>query len=322
VWKQTRTRLDHWLEGFLRSEAAHFRTSQQGKRSGRVSVWESISNFFTSRKIIWALSGALALVLIVNGVLLVEYRREHPPQMQIAARPAVAVSPSEQSTENPKITPGAEGLPKTGDNINSKAGSPHGPEAGEPGAQATVPSTPIATSPVGARPTVPTLSNPSASTRPGSAAPAAKSPPAPPSVPPNPALAATINHPPELRLDPAGRLLIVMSSISPKPDGGFQFHGILLLPVAQPGSVPLDRGAEVIGVGTRSQGQTSLAITELVVQGVRYTLKDGSGVMNAQTPGAGGGVHFDRSQLLNMSPTATAVYEKAPDQTGQPEPQK
>jgi hypothetical protein len=116
--------------------------------------------------------------------------------------------------------------------------------------------------------------------------------------------------------------MIVLSSISPKPDGSLQFHGILLLPVAQPGPVPLDRGAEVIGVGTRSQGQTSLAVTDLVVQGVRYTLKDGSGVMNAQTPGAGGGVDFDRSQLLDMLPTATAVYEKASDQTGQPEPQK
>jgi hypothetical protein len=116
--------------------------------------------------------------------------------------------------------------------------------------------------------------------------------------------------------------MIVLSSISLKPDGSFQFHGILLLPVAQPGQAPLDRGAEVIGAGTKSQSQTSLAVTELVVQGVRYTLKDGSGAMNAQTPGAGGGVHFDRSQLLDMSPTATAVYEKAPDQTEQPEPQK
>ena len=44
--------------------------------------------------------------------------------------------------------------------------------------------------------------------------------------------------------------------------------------------------------------------------------------MNAQTPGAGGGVDFDRSQLLDMRPMATAVYEKVSDQTGQPEPQK
>jgi hypothetical protein len=127
--------------------------------------------------------------------------------------------------------------------------------------------------------------------------------------------------------------LIVLSSISPKRDGSFQFHGILLLPVAQPGPVPLDRGAEVIGAGMMSQGQASLAVTDLLVQGVRYALKDGNGVMNAQTPGAGGGVHFDPSQflhmwptvtgqVLDMRPTATAVYEKVTDQTAQPGPQK
>jgi len=33
-------------------------------------------------------------------------------------------------------------------------------------------------------------------------------------------------------------------------------------------------------------------------------------------------VDFDRSQLLDMWPTATAVYEKASDKTGQPESQK
>ena len=103
--------------------------------------------------------------------------------------------------------------------------------------------------------------------------------------------AEAISHPPTLRLDPASRLLIVLSSISGKPDGSFRFHGTLLLPVAHPGPVPLDRGAEVIGVGTRSQGQTSLAVTDLVVQGVRYTLKDGNGANERPDAGSrrGGG---------------------------------
>jgi hypothetical protein len=116
--------------------------------------------------------------------------------------------------------------------------------------------------------------------------------------------------------------LIVVSSINRKPDGGFQFHGILLLPVAQPEAVRLDRGAEVIGVGTKNQDQISLTITDLVAQEVHYTLKEGSGEMNAQTPGAGGGVHLDRSQVLEMWPMGTAAYERAPDQTGQTDPQK
>jgi hypothetical protein len=242
----------------------------------------------------------------------------------------------------PKMTPQEEGLPKVGDNFPSSAESPNRPEAGEPGApaapaltaapadhnlrtetaQATVPSPPNPTPRGVARPTAPALSRPMASPQLGVTAYAAKSLPAPPSLPRHSPPAAAISHPPTLWLDPAGRLLVALSSISPKPDGSFQFHGILLLPVAQPGPVPLDRGAEVIGVGSRSQGQTSLAVTDLVIQGVRYTLKDGRGVMNAHTPGAGGGVDFDRSQVLDMWPTAAAIYEKASDQTGQPEPRK
>ena len=253
-----------------------------------------------------------------------------------------AAQPPEKSTEKPKTTPQEEGLPKAGDNFPSSAESPNRPEVGGPGApaapaltaapadhnlptetaQATVPSTPNPTPRGVARPTAPALSRPMASPQPGVTAYAAKSLPAPLSLPRHAASAAAISVPPTLWLDPAGRLLIVLSSISPKPDGSFQFHGKLLLPVAQPGPVPLDRGAEVIGVGSRNQGRTSLAVTDLVIQGVRYTLKDGRGIMSAHTPGAGGRVDFGRSQLLDMWPTATAVYEKASDQTGQPESQK
>jgi hypothetical protein len=222
-----------------------------------------------------------------------------------------AAQPPEKSTEMPKMTPQEEGLPKAGDqNLPNET------------AQATVPSPPNPTPRGVARPTAPALSRPMASPQPGVTAYATKSLPAPLSLPRHATPAAAISVPPTLWLDPASRLLIVLSSVSPKSDGSFRFHGKLLLPVAQPGPVPLDRGAEVIGVGSRSQGRTSLAVTELVIQGVRYTLKDGRGVMNAHTPGAGGRVDFDRSQLLDMWPTATAVYEKASDKTGQPESQK
>jgi hypothetical protein len=129
-------------------------------------------------------------------------------------------------------------------------------------------------------------------------------------------------HLPSVRLEPGAHLLLALSSVKPLPDGSLQFRGTLLLPVAHPGLVPLDRGAEVIGAMTMSEGQTSLAVTELVVQGARYTLKAGTGAMKAQTPGAGGGVHFDRSQVLEMWPTSPSVYERARDTAALPEPQK
>jgi hypothetical protein len=71
-----------------------------------------------------------------------------------------------------------------------------------------------------------------------------------------------------------------------------------------------------------SQGQTSLAITEFLVQGGRYTLKVGNGAMKVQAPGAGAAVQLDRGQILEMWPASPSVYEKAPDTTPQPEPQK
>jgi serine/threonine-protein kinase len=187
-------------------------------------------------------------------------------------------------------------------------------------AQATVPTPPNPSAL--AKPAAQVASRPNASPALDVTADAAKSLPAPPPLTQSEASATTISHPSKLWLDPAGRLFLVLRSISRKPDGSFQFRGILLLPVAQPGRVPLDRGAEVVGTGTVSQGLTSLAVSEFEVQGARYVLKGGNGAMRAETPGAGGGVHFDRSQLLDMWPTASAVYERVSDQTGNPEPQK
>jgi len=140
VWNHTQIRLDNWLEGFLRSEGAHSGAAKGGKPYARVSGWESISNFFTSGKVIWALGVAGALVLIVAAPLLLEYRRARLPQVQVAARaptppkpPANAASvekPPEKSTEKPKITPQEEALPKVGNNLPLRAESTIRPKPG------------------------------------------------------------------------------------------------------------------------------------------------------------------------------------------------
>jgi hypothetical protein len=124
--------------------------------------------------------------------------------------------------------------------------------------------------------------------------------------------AAVAPPPPSLQLDPSSHLLVVLSTAERLPDGSFEFRGTLLLPVAHAGPVPLDRGAEVVGAGQTRDGQTSLAVMEFVVQGAHYMLKEGSGAMKAQTPGTGGAVQFERSQVLEMWPLASLVYEKAP----------
>jgi len=117
---------------------------------------------------------------------------------------------------------------------------------------------------------------------------------------------------PSLQLDPTAHLLVVLSAAERLPDGSFEFRGTLLLPVVHAGPVPLDRGDEVVGAGQTRDGQTSLAVMEFVVQGAHYMLKEGSGAMKAQTPGAGGAVQFERSQVLEMWPASSLVYEKAP----------
>jgi len=124
--------------------------------------------------------------------------------------------------------------------------------------------------------------------------------------------AAVAAPPPSLQLNPSSYLLVVLSTAERLPDGSFEFRGTLLLPVVHAGPVPLDRGAEVVGAGQTRDGHTSLAVMEFVVQGAHYMLKDGSGAMKAQTPGTGGAVQFERSQVLEMWPASSLVYEKAP----------
>ena len=142
VWKETRKRLDNWLEGFLRSEAAQSRSSEGGEPLRGISAWESIWNFFTPRRIVWGLGVAGALVLMVAAPLLLEYRRAQLLQVQVTARPPVSgVSPlspapeataPEKSTEMPKRMPHEQGLPKAGGNLPSGAESTIRPKAGEP----------------------------------------------------------------------------------------------------------------------------------------------------------------------------------------------
>jgi hypothetical protein len=294
AWKETRKRLDNWLEGFLRSEAANLGAAKSTAPSRKGARAETFWRPLISWKVAWGLGVVALLVLIANGVLVLELRRGRPPQVQVAARPAVSQRQPANAQPSEKPVVGAplvgarakpeQGLPQVAERLPSVPQSPFGQGRGASGGQVAAPL---------------------------------------PSSPPLNAAAAPATEPrPSLRIEPGAHLLIVLSSVQRLPNESFQFRGTLLLPVPQAGPVSLDRGAEVIGAGTMSQGRTSLAVTEFVVQGARYTLKGGNGAMRAQTPGVGGVVQFDRSQVLEMWPACPSVYEKAPDTTAQPKPQK
>ena len=307
VWKETRNRLDHWLEKFLRSEAA-LGAAQRAKPFGGTLSWENISSRFSSWKVQWALGVAVVLVFIAGAVLLKDVKRPRYPSVEVATRPSVPQEP--QPYGAPAEEPGKKGATPS----LATPGDRNQPMRTSQGVAPSLANSEVAPSPTGPTTAVAPPAQPEALAS-GTHPPATPAPPGVASAPP-------ADHPPSLRLEPGARLFTVVRSIHHQPDGSFEFEGVLILPLAQPGLVTLDRGTEVKGAGTVSHGHTSLAVKELVVQGARYTLKDGDGTMNAQTPGTDGDVHFDRSQALEMWSAFVATYEQVPGQPAPPAPPK
>jgi len=251
----------------------------------------------------------IAIGALVAAVLLAVGAAQWLRLSKAKARRSQEVASVQTSAQAPNSTPQAAAAPQAEENASSGAAASAPADSNQPAqaAQPPPPSHAPARSVSHAAASVP--SQPQAPQQVDATANTAQTPIAP-SPPANVASAEAVNQRQKLWLDPAARLFLVLSTIRSKPDGTFQFHGILLLPVPQPGPVPLDRGAEIIGSGTVRGGQTLLAVTELVVQGTHYALKGGNGAVRAETPGTDGGVHFERSQTLDMWPTASAVYER------------
>ena len=108
-WNQTRIRLDNWLEGFLRSEAARSRSAQPAKPSWIASARNGVWDFVTSMKIVWALSAVLAVVVTVDGFLFLRYRRDQLSLIQVATRPAAPPKPPVISVPAQKPAERSEG---------------------------------------------------------------------------------------------------------------------------------------------------------------------------------------------------------------------
>ena len=271
----------------------------------------------TSRnnRAVFIVLGALAVIALF-AVGAMQFSR----LMKARSRASQVAPAAEATAESPTTPP----QPASTQNTNDASASGQLPTAStdqQPAAGSAQPSAPSpANSTAGAAPSsgVLTPKKRKAPSHVEAASDAANNAALPPSPVQNVAPATTGGPPAKLWLDPAARLFIVVSSIDIKPDGSLKFHGKLLLPVPQPGPIPLDRGTEVVGTGLMSGGQTSLAVTEILAGGARYKLKGGSGAVRAETPGGAGGVHLDRNQLLDMWPTATAAYEKVSGQSAQP----
>ena len=200
AWTQTETRLDNWMEGFLRSEASPSRAPQGGKPRRKVIGWESLANSFTRRMTAWRWVVAAALVLTAITPLLLEYQQELRPLVQVAVLTLIRqgrvlsgpVGVQEKGPEKQKIAPNSEGSPKPLNNVPPKAELP---KAGGPGA-------PLA--PAGPAPTDRNLPTETAEVR----------VPAPSPTPPSP---------PTLQLFPDGRVASIRTigmTINYRFDGG------------------------------------------------------------------------------------------------------
>ena len=141
-----------------------------------------------------------------------------------------------------------------------------------------------------------------------------------PTYPRNVTLGRPGNGPPIFRLEAGTRLWVKLNSLHRQPDGSLGFRGTLFEPITASGGLMLDRGTEVAGIENLSQGQTSLLVTDFIVQGLRYTLQGTSGAKNAPTLGAGRAVEFDAGQVVETFSATTLTYVKAPESIGRAQP--
>ena len=307
AWQQTEKRLDNWVDALLRAQNAAAQRTKLNETPTRSQHWAGFWRFFSSRSVVWGMGVAVVLIFVVEAVFVAEYWRELVPPAQLASRPAA-----------PPIGP-SSGVPATRPVRNSQ-------QHGE-----TKP-IPAGVERAAAPPEVGRHSGPLASARPEPPPPPAQAPTrslprssalatASMRVPP-PARSAAIAPAPSVRLEPEDHLLVAVSSARRLENGTLEFRGTLLLPIVHSGSVPLDKGAELVGTGTTSGGKTSLTVLGFSVQGDRYALHSGSGAVRGETPGKGGSVDLERSQVLEMWSLSPAVYEKTPRAEGQQNPDK
>lgn len=92
-------------------------------------------------------------------------------------------------------------------------------------------------------------------------------------------------------------------------DGSFEFRGTLLEPAIPVIGIVLGRDTEIRGVGTVQNGEISVVIDDVVIRGVHYPLKAGSGAAKAVRVGSGDAmqVSFDRDSVYDKVSRANSA---------------
>jgi hypothetical protein len=93
-------------------------------------------------------------------------------------------------------------------------------------------------------------------------------------------------------------------------DGSFEFRGTLLEPAIPVIGIVVGRDTEIRGVGTVQNGEISVVIRDVVIRGVHYPLRAGSGAAKAVRLGSG--------DAMQVSFDQGSVYEKVSRANGAP----
>ena len=112
-----------------------------------------------------------------------------------------------------------------------------------------------------------------------------------------------------VRVEAGTRIWIVLESATAQGDRRIPFEGRLLLPVSASNSVILEKGTRVMGVSSSAQGQLSVQIGELVLNGNRYKLTENPGLNATHTTGTGRAVQFASGKTVEMWLDSATVFE-------------
>lgn len=342
--------LDSWLKGFLASESLNL-CAPTSVSTPREAVSQAPAKTRMLWTVNWALSAA-AMILVVAGV--VYFRRsanmQTPVPVVVRTTPDGPPTPAKPSDEQatPEVNPFGEAQPQVV--VPKNPPTPKAPKLVPPSRKNEAPaqrqelaaasghenqSAPLAvqeTTPVATEaPAVAENQPPSPSGTPIQPTP----PPAPTSLSHGSTSGIALSrkpngiqaHGPETRatipsvvLIPAGtRIWISLQAISPQDDGRSQFKGTLLLPVSTSNSLVLAKGTPVAGVCSIAEGQTSIQITELVLNGKQYKLRTEPNVRAHQTTPASKAVQFEKGKVIELWLDSAAVFEFAKSQSAAPQ---
>ncbi|HXW90536.1 MAG TPA: hypothetical protein VEK33_08310 [Terriglobales bacterium] len=329
-WRNAEKRLENWMEGFLLSKVA--KGSERPADKTRVLRLNEPRRPRIWRKFPWALGTAAAMLIVAAGVFLATR------QTQVATRPAAATVatptpdvPVESTDATPPAQKTPEPIPRPPAGSRKSAIAVASQKPVQPASQARLETAPSSIPSVlnddqssqvaqGLKPLE--LSPNDRIVQPNGMASSARSKPA--SVArasprnaglfsseavPAPSRAAPLIS--SVRLDAGTRIWINVASVDRQPDGSFAFRGTLLQPVAQASS-PLAQGTGLTGTGSVRDGNVTLFVANLLIEGSTYAVQPTSVSPRQPAPGVGKAIEFKHGQVMEMWLSSVSIYEKEP----------